>query len=70
MCKTVSFTDSVVFSFDGDNAGAAPPWALDAALPNYATDVRTVKFCFLWRPPTATSVGTWGALPRCVKTVP
>ena len=45
--KLFRFTDSVVFSFDGDNAGRrAARKALDAALP-FATDVRTVKFLFL-----------------------
>jgi DNA primase len=41
------FTDSVVFSFDGDEAGRrASRRALDAALP-YASDTRSVKFLFL-----------------------
>ncbi|WP_395686969.1 DNA primase [Caenimonas koreensis] len=41
------FTDSVVFSFDGDDAGRrAARKALDGALP-YAADVRSVKFLFL-----------------------
>ena len=45
--KLFRFTDSVVFSFDGDNAGRrAARKALDAALP-FATDVRSVKFLFL-----------------------
>ncbi len=45
--KLFRFTDSVVFSFDGDAAGRrAARRALEAALP-YATDVRTVKFLFL-----------------------
>jgi DNA primase len=45
--KLFRFTDSVVFSFDGDEAGRrAARKALDGALP-YATDVRTVKFLFL-----------------------
>lgn len=45
--KLFRFTDSVVFSFDGDAAGRrAARKALDAALP-WATDVRTVKFLFL-----------------------
>ena len=45
--KLFRFTDAVVFSFDGDNAGRrAARKALDAALP-FATDVRTVKFLFL-----------------------
>ena len=45
--KLFRFTDSVVFSFDGDNAGRrAARKALDGALP-YATDVRSVKFLFL-----------------------
>ena len=45
--KLFRFTDSVVFSFDGDAAGRrAARKALDAALP-YATDVRSVRFLFL-----------------------
>ena len=45
--KLFRFTDSVVFSFDGDGAGRrAARKALDAAL-SFATDVRTVKFLFL-----------------------
>jgi DNA primase len=45
--KLFRFTDSVVFSFDGDAAGRrAAHKALEAALP-LATDVRTVKFLFL-----------------------
>ena len=45
--KLFRFTDSVVFSFDGDSAGRrAARKALDAALP-FATDVRIVKFLFL-----------------------
>ena len=45
--KLFRFTDSVVFSFDGDSAGRrAARKALSAALP-FATDVRTVKFLFL-----------------------
>jgi len=45
--KLFRFTDSVVFSFDGDSAGRrAARKALDAALP-FATDVRSVKFLFL-----------------------
>ena len=45
--KLFRFTDSVVFSFDGDGAGRrAARKALDAALP-FATDVRTIKFLFL-----------------------
>jgi DNA primase len=45
--KLFRFTDSVVFSFDGDEAGRrAARKALDGALP-YASDVRTVKFLFL-----------------------
>ncbi|MFT4266675.1 MAG: DNA primase, partial [Xenophilus sp.] len=45
--KLFRFTDAVVFSFDGDEAGRrAARKALDAALP-FATDVRSVKFLFL-----------------------
>ena len=45
--KLFRFTDSVVFSFDGDGAGRrAARKALDAALP-FASDVRTIKFLFL-----------------------
>ncbi len=45
--KLFRFTDSVVFSFDGDAAGRrAAHKALEGALP-YATDVRSVKFLFL-----------------------
>ena len=45
--KLFRFTDSVVFSFDGDNAGRrAARKALDGAL-GYATDVRSIKFLFL-----------------------
>lgn len=45
--KLFRFTDSVVFSFDGDAAGRrAARKALDGALP-YATDLRSVKFLFL-----------------------
>jgi DNA primase len=41
------FSDTVVFSFDGDAAGRrAARKALEAALP-WATDTRTVKFLFL-----------------------
>jgi len=45
--KLFRFTDSVVFSFDGDAAGRrAAARALQAALP-YASDLRTVRFLFL-----------------------
>lgn len=45
--KLFRFTDSVVFSFDGDAAGRrAAGRALEAALP-HATDTRTVRFLFL-----------------------
>jgi DNA primase len=45
--KLFRFTDSVVFSFDGDAAGRrAAHKALEGALP-YATDLRSVKFLFL-----------------------
>jgi DNA primase len=41
------FTNQVVFSFDGDNAGRrAARKALDAALP-WASDTRSIKFLFL-----------------------
>jgi DNA primase len=45
--KLFRFTDSVVFSFDGDEAGRrAARKALDVSIP-FATDVRSVKFLFL-----------------------
>ena len=45
--KLFRFTDSVVFSFDGDAAGRrAARKALDGAL-SHASDVRSVKFLFL-----------------------
>ncbi|MCT8178564.1 DNA primase [Variovorax sp. CY25R-8] len=45
--KLFRFTESVVFSFDGDAAGRrAARKALDGALP-YATDTRSIKFLFL-----------------------
>ncbi|MHB1123682.1 MAG: DNA primase [Ramlibacter sp.] len=45
--KLFRFTDAVVFSFDGDEAGRrAARKALEVALP-FATDVRSVKFLFL-----------------------
>jgi DNA primase len=45
--KLFRFTDSVVFSFDGDSAGRhAARKALDCAMP-FANDVRSVKFLFL-----------------------
>jgi DNA primase len=45
--KLFRFTDTVVFSFDGDGAGRrAARKALEAALP-FATDERSVKFLFL-----------------------
>jgi len=45
--KLFRFTDAVVFSFDGDNAGRrAARKALDGALA-FATDVRSIKFLFL-----------------------
>ena len=45
--KLFRFTESVIFSFDGDAAGRrAAGRALEAALP-HASDVRTVKFLFL-----------------------
>ena len=45
--KLFRFTDSVVFSFDGDAAGRrAAHKALEAALP-LASDVRSIKFLFL-----------------------
>ena len=47
VAKLFRFTDSVVFSFDGDAAGRrAAGRALEAALP-HATDTRTVRFLFL-----------------------
>ena len=45
--KLFRFTDSVVFSFDGDAAGRrAAARALEASLP-HASDTRTVRFLFL-----------------------
>ena len=45
--KLFRFTDSVVFSFDGDAAGRrAAGRALEASLP-HAVDTRTVRFLFL-----------------------
>ena len=45
--KLFRFTDSVVFSFDGDAAGRrAARRALEASLP-HASDTRTVRFLFL-----------------------
>ncbi len=45
--KLFRFTDSVVFSFDGDAAGRrAATRALEAALP-HATDLRSIRFLFL-----------------------
>jgi DNA primase len=45
--KLFRFTDSVVFSFDGDAAGRrAAGRALEACLP-HATDLRSVRFLFL-----------------------
>ena len=45
--KLFRFTDSVVFSFDGDAAGRrAAGRALEASLP-HATDLRSVRFLFL-----------------------
>ncbi|HEX6704857.1 MAG TPA: DNA primase [Albitalea sp.] len=45
--KLFRFTDSVVFSFDGDAAGRrAAGRALEAALP-HATDLRSIRFLFL-----------------------
>ena len=45
--KLLRFTDSIVFSFDGDAAGRrAATRALEASLP-HATDTRTLRFLFL-----------------------
>ena len=45
--KLLRFTDALVFSFDGDNAGRrAARKALDGALP-HASDTRSIKFLFL-----------------------
>jgi DNA primase len=45
--KLFRFTDSVVFSFDGDTAGRrAAGRALEASLP-HASDTRTIRFLFL-----------------------
>jgi DNA primase len=47
VAKLFRFTESVVFSFDGDAAGRrAAARALEAALP-HATDLRTIRFLFL-----------------------
>lgn len=47
VAKLFRFTDTVVFSFDGDAAGQrAAHKALEGALP-YATDTRSIKFLFL-----------------------
>lgn len=47
VAKLFRFTDTVVFSFDGDNAGRrAARKALEGALP-YASDTRSIKFLFL-----------------------
>jgi len=47
MQKLFRFTDSVVFSFDGDAAGRrAAGRALEASLP-YASDTRNIRFLFL-----------------------
>ena len=45
--KLFRFTDTVVFSFDGDSAGRKAAWrAMTNALP-YTSDTRTIKFLFL-----------------------
>ena len=45
--KLFRFTDTIVFSFDGDSAGRrAAGRALEASLP-FATDTRSVRFLFL-----------------------
>jgi len=47
MAKLFRFTESVVFSFDGDAAGRrAAARALEAALP-HASDTRSIRFLFL-----------------------
>jgi len=47
VAKLFRFTDTVIFSFDGDAAGRrAARKALEGALP-YASDTRSVKFLFL-----------------------
>ncbi len=47
MAKLLRFTESVVFSFDGDAAGRrAAGRALEAALP-HASDTRSIRFLFL-----------------------
>ena len=72
--KLFRFTDSVVFSFDGDAAGRrAARKALDGALP-YATDVRSVKFLFLppstTRTATSASTGTMPSRASCGRRCP
>lgn len=45
--KLFRFTDTIVFSFDGDSAGRKAAWrAMTNALP-YTSDTRTIKFLFL-----------------------
>ncbi len=45
--KLFRFTDTIVFSFDGDSAGRKAAWrAMTHALP-YTSDTRTIKFLFL-----------------------
>jgi len=47
LAKLFRFTETVVFSFDGDSAGRrAARKALEGALP-YASDTRSIKFLFL-----------------------
>ena len=47
LAKLFRFTEALVFSFDGDNAGRrAARKALEVALP-YASDTRSIKFLFL-----------------------
>lgn len=45
--KLFRFTDTIVFSFDGDAAGRKASWRAMANALSLATDTRTIKFLFL-----------------------